>query len=280
MLGGCGPIRPSERATTAALGVRVCPVPVSNVSSRGCSGTCQVRRVPPSRDVPISMPPPRRSARWRMFLSPWPPDEPSAASLTPMPSSATTRRSSLPAAIVTTTCVAWACLPTFVSASRRTASTSSVRGPVTAWSTGPLRATCGGTSNTGRSSCRRSSTLGWSPSLLIVSSMSKIALRSWRIVSSRLSIASAMRSTASGRSTIRVVPWSERPMAKRRWITESCRSRAMRSRSSVNTWSRTSECSRAFSIAMPAAMARASTSSSSSAENSLAWRLLVRYRFP
>ena len=36
------------------------------------SGTCQVRRVPPSREVPNSTAPPRRSARWRRFLRPRP----------------------------------------------------------------------------------------------------------------------------------------------------------------------------------------------------------------
>ena len=45
------------------------------------------------------------------------------------PSSATTRRSSSPAAIVMTTWLASACFPTLVSASRRTASTSSDSGP-------------------------------------------------------------------------------------------------------------------------------------------------------
>ena len=82
---------------------------------------------------------------------------------------------------------------------------------------------------------------GAGPSLLMVSSMSKIALRSWRMVSSSLSMASPMRMTASGRSTRRAVPWSESPMAKRRWMTESCRSRAIRSRSSVKARSRTSD---------------------------------------
>ena len=82
-----------------------------------------------------------------------------------------------PPATVTTTLVAWACLPTLVSASRRTASTSSASCPVTTLSTGPLNDTWGWMPSTGRSSCTRSSTLGCRPSLLMVSSMSKMALR-------------------------------------------------------------------------------------------------------
>ena len=265
-----------EGPTRSSSPRRSCPQRRRRSRRRAGSGTYQVRRVPPSREVPITMPPPRRSARCRMFLSPRPPRAPSADAPTPMPSSATTIRRSSSAAIVMMTWVALACLPTLVSASRRTASTSSASCPPTAWSTTPLIATWGWMPSTGRSSCTRSRTFGCNPSLLIVSSMSKIAFRSWRIVSSSLSIASAMRSTASGRSTRRAVPWSESPIAKSRWITESCRSRAMRSRSSVSVLSRTSAWRRAFSIAMPAAMASASTSSSSSAENSRACRLLVR----
>ena len=194
----------------------------------------------------------------------------------PLPSSATTRRSWSPAVTVTTTWLASACLPTLVSVSRNTARTSSASAPVTILSTGPLKETCGWMPSTGRSSWTRSSTLGCNPSLLMVSSMSKMALRNWRMVSSSFSMASPMRITASGRSTRRAVPCSDRPMANRRWITESCRSRAMRSRSSVSARSRTSECSRAFSMAIPAETARAETSSSSSSENSGVLRLLVR----
>ena len=56
------------RGCRRASGAATTPKP----SSTGLTGTCQVSRVPPSRDVPSSMLPPRRSARWRMFLRPSP----------------------------------------------------------------------------------------------------------------------------------------------------------------------------------------------------------------
>ena len=83
------------------------------------------------------------------------------------------------------------------------------------------------------------------------------------------------RRSAAWRSEItRTVACRPRPVAKSRWITVSCRSAAMRSRSSTRVRSRTRACSRAFSMAMPAAPARATASPSSSSENSAAVLLL------
>ena len=65
-----------------------------------------------------------------------------------------------------------------------------------------------------------------------------------------------------GRSS-RSVACRPRPMAKSRWMTVSCRSRAMRSRSSIVANSATRAWRRAFSMAMPAADARPTASSSS-----------------
>ena len=64
------------------------------------------------------------------------------------------------------------------------------------------------------------------------------------------------------------MPCRVRPSANRRWMTVSCRSRAMRSRSSYTAERRTRSCSRAFSMAMPAACERASTNATSSLVNS------------
>ena len=71
--------------------------------------------------------------------------------------------------------------------------------------------------------------------------------REVEVVDGRLDRASTAAS-ASVR-TSRAVPCSDRPVANRRWMTVSCRSRAMRSRSSTSASSWTRACRRAFSMA-------------------------------
>ena len=80
--------------------------------------------------------------------------------------------------------------------------------------------------------------------------------------------------------TSRTVPCSDRPVANSRWMTVSCRSRAMRSRSSTSASSWSRACRRAFSMATPAAAARPTTSSSSTSVKTSAVVLSVRYRLP
>ena len=60
----------------------------------------------------------------------------------------------------------------------------------------------------------------------------KIDRRMSLIVASRSSTAWSSRETTSGRSTSREVPCSPSPTANNRWMTRSCRSRPIRSRSS------------------------------------------------
>ena len=70
------------------------------------------------------------------------------------------------------------------------------------------------------------------------------------------STARMIRSTASGSFTMRAAACSDSPVANSRWMTSSWRSRAIRSRSSSSPATRATSCSRAFSIAKPAAAAR------------------------
>ena len=72
----------------------------------------------------------------------------------------------------------------------------------------------------------------------------------------------------------RAVAWSDRPVANRRWMTVSCRSRAIRSRSSTSAKLWTRACRRTFWMATPAAAARPTASSSSTSVNVVAGRLV------
>ena len=100
------------------------------------------------------------------------------------------------------------------------------RAPITSWSTSPRR-----------------------PPGPVLSCRRKMALRTSLIVPSRSSTTSSSRSRTSGLTASRAADCTVRPTANRRWMTRSCRSRAMRSRSSRTASLDLSRCAAATSTA-------------------------------
>ena len=183
----------------------------------------------------------------------------------PRPSSRTVRVRCEPVSAVTSTRRAAACRATLDSASRSTASISS--------------ATRAGTRASSRPSIRSH---GAKPSARVISSVMaairactpggsapasprswsrKIAARMSLIVSSSSSTACWTRPAASAPGISDVAPCSDMPVANSRWMTRSCRSRAIRSRSAYSAtrwaaWRRS-----ASSMPMPAWAAKVATMS-------------------
>ena len=180
----------------------------------------------------------------------------------------------------TTSTATWPALAwrdTLLSASRRVARISTPIDASTPASTGPSRMIRGSKpSDSAASRIVREDLTAESVAARRRFSRSKIAVRISLIVRSRSSTASPIRSTAvfGSLATNRTVLCSNIPVAKRRWITVSWRSRAIRSRSSTTASWWTLALNLALSIATPAAAARPTTSSSSSALNVVSGRLV------
>ena len=78
------------------------------------------------------------------------------------------------------------------------------------------------------------------------SASSKIVPRIALMVSSSVETVSSSRRATSGDAAMEATPWSCSPVAKSRWMTTSCRSRAMRSRSEsrASSWRSVTACPR------------------------------------
>ena len=96
---------------------------------------------------------------------------------------------------------------------------------------------------------------------------SNMKRRSEAMARSSLSTASSNRSATTGSPIRWAMPCRPRPTAKRSWMMASCRSRAIRSRSSITATRRSRCCSRAVETAAPAITAIASTIAWSSSVN-------------
>ena len=136
--------------------------------------------------------------------------------------------------MVTSTCVAPACRAALESDSRSAVSRCSVISSGTMVSSAPSSCSEGANPSAAAISCATKRTLARSAAGLASGWVwsAKIAERISLIVSSSASTDRLIRSATSGTLIIEVTPCSDMPVAYSRWMTRSCRSLAIRSRSS------------------------------------------------
>src|SRR5690606_25146031 len=194
------------------------------------TGAVQRARVPPPSRADRVKEPPRREARSSRLRVP---DARVGVAGRPTPSSATvTTPASSSTATDSSTRVASAWRVAFARVSRTTANTSSRGSPVTSRLTGPLKVTSGGFARPGLASPATSSTRCRSaPSDSGGALRAKIAVRISPIAASIASTCAAMAGAVCGVRA--ATACRARPVPNRRWMTWSCRSRAIRARSSM-----------------------------------------------